>query len=88
MGKTKTEVHRFFCLKCGKEGIPLSRKMYHMKGSGHRKKLYCPWCKETLNHYECLSEKDVQEFKIKFAEGAFKDEAEESVSYVRSTRFR
>lgn len=74
------ESHDFYCLKCGKKTIPLSRNYGHKHARGHRKKLYCPWCKMECNAIEITSMEEKEEFERKFAEGAFKDEAEESVT--------
>lgn len=43
---------RFFCTKCGKEGISISRKKGSLRESGHLKKLYCIYCQEEVNHAE------------------------------------
>lgn len=86
MGKRKKnmEHHDFYCLKCGKLGIPIMRQRGHEHGKYHRKKLYCIFCKEEVNHMECRTDEEVREFKDAFERGEFIDEAEESVSYVRS----
>lgn len=79
------EEHDFYCMKCGKKGIPLARKKGFQHGKMHRKKLYCLFCKEEVNHIECRTFADVEEFKENFEMGVYKDEAEESISYVRSS---
>lgn len=71
--------HRFFCLNCGKEGIPVYRKQGREREKFHRKKLYCPWCRLTVNHIECTNDAQVQKFKEEFAKGAYEDEAKESL---------
>ena len=70
---------RFFCLNCGNEGIPLIRKNNHFYGKFHRKKLYCLHCKLEVNHMECRSEEEIQEFKENFANGDYIEEAKESI---------
>ena len=77
--------HRFFCIKCGNEGIPLARKQGHKHGRFHRKKLYCPHCKMEINHVECQNEEDIYNFILDFEEGAFHNEVEESMAHVRDT---
>lgn len=77
--------HEFYCIKCGKRGIPLSRKTGFQKERFHRKKLFCLYCKEEVNHIECKNYEDVNEFKQNFLEGVYKDEAEKSISYVRTS---
>lgn len=78
--------HNFYCIKCGNKGIPIMRKEGFQHSRNHRKKLYCIFCKEEINHVECKSYADVLDFKENFANGVYKDEAEESLSFVRSSR--
>ena len=84
----KFNEHDFYCIKCGHKGIPLSRKQGHQYGRFHRKKLFCLYCQQEVNHIECKNDEDVAEFKRNFENGVYKDEAEESVSYVRAGGFR
>jgi hypothetical protein len=69
------EKSEFYCLNCGNKGIPCLRPQGRRRGVFHRKKLYCPTCKATLNHIECKNEYEVHEFKQMFAEGTFQEEA-------------
>ena len=86
MAKNKNyQMHRFFCIQCGNEGIPIYRKQGHQHGRFHRKKLYCPHCKVEINHVECKNDEDVYEFRIDFEAGVFADEIEESLAHVRSS---
>ena len=80
------EEHQFYCLNCGKKGIPIQRRVGHQHGAGHRKTLYCINCQLEVNHIECRNSFEVQEFKENFLKGAYKDEAENSISYVRMSR--
>ena len=82
------KTHRFFCIQCGHEGIPLARKQGHKHSKFHRKKLYCPYCKMEINHVECQNEEDVYNFKIDFEEGVFADEVEESLAHLRDSWLR
>ena len=84
----KYDVHDFYCLKCGKKGIPLSRKHGFQHERFHRKKLYCIFCGEEVNHIECKSAEDVEIFKENFEKGVYQDEAEESISYLRTSWIR
>ena len=70
------EQHRFFCMRCGKEGIPILRKVNHKHSKHHRKKLWCPTCKMEVNFIECSSDQEIQEFKEQFENGAYKEELE------------
>ena len=82
----KMENHDFYCLKCGKKGLNVYRRQGHQHGKYHRKKLYCFYCKEELNLMERRNQAEIDEFKDAFERGEFVDEAEESISYVRSER--
>ena len=86
MGRGRRVEHSFYCMKCGRQGIPLARKEGHQHKSFHRKKLYCVFCKEEVNHIECKNFAEVEEFKYNFENGVYADEAEESISYVRAER--
>ena len=73
--------HEFYCINCGKKGIPLARKRGHQHSSFHRKKLYCIYCQKEVNMVECKNEFEVQEFLENYANGVYEDEAKESLSY-------
>ena len=89
MAKNKNyQMHRFFCIKCGNEGIPIHRKQGHQHGRFHRKKLYCPHCKVEINHVECKNLEEVEIFHEAFEGGYFKNEAEEPVPVGRTSRVR
>ena len=45
----------FFCTKCGKERIPISRKKAKMRNELQLKKIWCIHCKEEVNHLEIRS---------------------------------
>ena len=82
MSKNSYAEHSFYCINCGNKGIPLMRRQGFKHGKMHRKKLYCPFCKNEVNHVECKTFEEVEEFKINFANGVYKDEAKESLSHV------
>lgn len=86
MGRGTYAEHNFYCIKCGNKGIPLMRKQGFKHERMHRKKLYCPFCKEEVNHVECSSMADVEEFCINFENGVYINEAEESLAHVRDSR--
>lgn len=73
------EQHDFYCIKCGRKGIPLIRKPCKLKEKFHRKKLYCPWCMITINHVEVRNQWEAEEFKKLFINGFFEPEVEESL---------
>ena len=82
------EEHSFYCMKCGHKGIPIQRKSGFQHSKFHRKKLYCIYCQEEVNHVECKNEEDVEEFLENFKNGVYKDEAERSLDYVRTSGIR
>ncbi len=45
-------ISRMFCCACGREGVPISRKLGHYREAGHLKKLYCIYCGKMWNHAE------------------------------------
>lgn len=69
------EANKFFCTKCGKEGIPILRKQNLQKEPGHLKILYCLNCKEEINHAECrpMGKYTYEDFKLEFDMGRFVD---------------
>ncbi len=81
MKKGRVEYNDFYCLNCG-QPITLPRRTGHQYLSGHRKVIYCPYCKETVNHVQCKTYWDVIEFKEAFERGDFIEEAKESIDYV------
>lgn len=84
MGKRSCSMvfHSFYCIKCGNKSYDLPRKKGIQKERFHRKKMFCPHCKIEINHIECRNDADVYEFKEMFEEGAFVEEAEESLSHT------
>lgn len=73
------EKHRFFCINCGHEGLPVYRSLAKQRGKMHRKKLYCFHCGQTVNMVECYDDIDVENFKEDFERGVYRDEAKESI---------
>lgn len=79
------ENHSFYCLNCGKKGIPVWRGRNHLYGKEHRKALYCPYCKITVNHMEIRNLEEEFQFKNNFAKGLYKEEAKKSISYIKES---
>lgn len=75
--------HSFFCINCGKKNLPIFRNKGHQHSKFHRKRMYCPYCKNDYNMVECKNYDEVNEFHDKFEKGEFKNEAEESLDFVR-----
>lgn len=80
----KMVMNDFYCMNCGKKNMTLPRRDSHQHGRFHRKRLYCFYCKEEVNHIECKTYEDVMEFRENFENGVYEDEAKDSISYVRS----
>jgi hypothetical protein len=76
------EQHKFFCIQCAREGLPIQRKVNHKYGKHHMKKLWCPWCKMEMNHIECRNDQEIKEFKENYAAGVYKNEVEESLKHI------
>lgn len=79
------EQRDFYCIKCGRKGIPLIRQPNKLKEKFHRKKLYCPWCRVYINHVEVRNQWEADEFKKLFADGYFQPEVEESLRVSNET---
>lgn len=75
-------IHDFYCINCGKKGLPLPRPKGSQKQPFHRKKLYCFNCQKEVNHIECRCYSEVERFLEEFAAGAYSDEAETSLNSV------
>lgn len=75
------ETHSFYCINCGHKGIPLPRKSSYKYKKSHRKRMYCPFCRHTVNHIECQNSEEVNIFMQQFLNGDFKAEAEEELEY-------
>lgn len=67
------ETSRFFCTKCGNEGLPIWRKKGQERKAGHLKKLYCLHCKEEVNHVEIKTAGNytLDDFNQEFTLGRF-----------------
>ena len=80
--------HKFYCMNCGRVGIPLMRPDSRRHERHHRKKLFCLTCKTEVNHIECSNSDEVKEFLTNFKEGVYKNEAEASISFIGSCGMR
>lgn len=83
----KYEEHKFWCINCGRSGIPVRRKVGFQHGKDHRKKMWCPWCKAEINHVETRNLDEEFKFREAFNNGSFTEEAQESLDYVRLSSF-
>lgn len=76
MGKSvnKFDFSSFYCPACGKKSMDLPRPRSMIRQGFHRKKLYCPWCKETYNCIECRNEIEKREFLENWEAGMYVEE--------------
>lgn len=75
-------INSFYCMNCGKK-TDLPRKISAQKGKFHRKKLYCPWCRSMVNHIECRTQDEIDEFRENYEAGVYIEEALESLEIVQ-----
>ena len=74
--REKTDLYsEFWCIRCGKKGIPVRRKRSGIREKGHRKKLYCIYCRQQVNHVETRNEEEARQFREDFGNGKYKEEA-------------
>lgn len=78
----KFSEHSFYCMKCGNKGLPLPRKDSHNYGKHHRKKLWCPYCHQEVNHVECRNDSEAYEFRQAFEAGEYEEELKQSLEYI------
>lgn len=88
MARRNYAEHSFYCINCGNKGIPLMRNQGFKHQGMHRKKLYCVFCKQEINHVECKTLDEIEEFRINFENGVYKNEAEESIYACRNSGSR
>ncbi len=62
--------------------MELPRQRSHQHSKHHRKRLWCPYCKIEINHIECKNEDDIYEFKMKYLDGDYIEEAQESITFL------
>ena len=82
----KYEMHDFYCINCGRQGIGIARKVGHQHAAMHRKKLWCCFCKAECNHIEIKTYEEKEIFMEAYNNGEFKEEAKESLSACSSGR--
>ena len=76
----------FWCISCGRKGIPIMRESSRIREQGHRKALYCITCRTTVNHVETRNEEEARQFREDFEAGKYADEAKKSLEYARKHR--
>lgn len=81
-------ISRFYCISCGKQGIPIWREKAHIRERGHRKALYCLNCKTVINHIEVRTLDEWDQFLEDFTAGKYVEEAEASKAYAKEKEGR
>lgn len=78
----------FYCTKCGRKGIMLMRSPSSRREPGHLKNLYCPFCKEEVNHAEIrpFGKYTYEVFKQEYDLGRFVDGKREEVKNLPSCK--
>lgn len=79
------QIHEFYCINCGHLIMSIPRNIGRLHGEKHRKVLYCPFCKETVNSIECRNDMEAYEFKQDFEQGKFVEEAKESMNFIKES---
>lgn len=66
-------ISNFYCTRCGKKGIPISRPKSLQREFQHYKRLYCVYCQEEINHVEIreFDNYSYEDFKEDFEAGKF-----------------
>ena len=72
------EQSEFYCVKCGKRGLPCFRNKGQKREKGHLKKLYCVNCNDTINHIEIKPDGrySFEDFKLEYEYGNFNENQE------------
>ena len=78
-------MHLAYCLKCGTP-MPFQRNKGFQKEKFHRKRMWCPTCRQLINHVEVKNMEEKEEFLINFKNGVYIDEAEKSCNFIGAAR--
>jgi transcription elongation factor Elf1 len=70
------DMSSFYCPSCGKKAMDLPRPRSLTRQAFHRKKLYCPWCRETYNCIEVRNEIERQDFIADWEDGVYETEVQ------------
>ena len=73
--KKNVTISDFYCVRCGRKGLSLPRKVGQQRPAGHLKSMYCPTCQKVVNHVEVrpFGTYTVEDFKLEFELGRFLD---------------
>ena len=73
----------FYCTRCGRQGIPIARRLGAEREAGHLKRLYCLYCREEVNHVECkpFSYYTREDFFIEYLNENFNEDGTRKMTY-------
>ena len=73
----------FYCVLCGRKGIPVWRRKGAERESGHLKKLWCLGCKTETNHVEIKpsTKYGYEQFKEEYEYENFTDDGDRIMPY-------
>ena len=80
----ESEINDFYCIRCGRLGIPISRRAGHGREAGHLKVLYCLNCKAEVNFCEIkhgATRYTYQDFLLEYENGNFDEKGNRKKSY-------
>ena len=83
MGRGNFTTSDFYCTKCGRQGIPIARRLGAEREAGHLKKLFCLSCKQEVNHVECkqFSHYTKEDFFIEYLNNNFNEDGTRKMTY-------
>ena len=75
--------NEFYCVKCGRKGLPVIRQRGKEREAGHLKKLFCLNCKIETNHVECQpnTKYTKADFQVEFEYGNFDENGNRKQTY-------
>lgn len=83
MGRGNFTTSDFYCTRCGRQGIPIARRLGAEREAGHLKKLFCLSCKQEVNHVECkqFSRYTKEDFFVEYLNNNFNEDGTRKMTY-------
>lgn len=84
MGRGNFTTSDFYCTRCGRQGIPIARRLGAEREAGHLKKLFCLNCKAEVNFCEIkhgATRYTYQDFLLEYENGNFDEKGNRKKSY-------
>lgn len=83
MAKNNLFISDFYCVFCGKQGIPIPRKASKTHEAGHLKRLFCVHCGKETNHVEIrpFGRYTHEDFEVEYTNGNFDKEGNRKMTY-------